>query len=83
MRLSHSKKIIFSVLKLARSLNRTAYDKQLSPLQKILIPLKAREMLKTFEIGLKYIPQMYFETLKLLRHLWYLYQMQIIMITEE
>ena len=33
-----------------------------------------REIIEQYEICLKYIPQLYFETLKLLRHSWYNYE---------
>jgi hypothetical protein len=33
-----------------------------------------RNLLQTFEICLKYIPQIYFETLQLVRHFWYEYE---------
>jgi hypothetical protein len=35
---------------------------------------KKRDLLGELEIGLKYIPQLFFETLKLVRHSWYNYE---------
>ncbi len=37
----------------------------------------SRDILKEYELGLKYIPQMYFESIKFLRHNWYEYEAQI------
>ena len=42
--------------------------------EKSRIVEQSRNMLVTFEISLKYLPQMYFESLKLLRHEWYHYE---------
>ena len=42
--------------------------------QKLHILIESRKMLRTFENGLKYIPQTYFETIKLVRNFWYNYE---------
>ncbi len=47
--------------------------------EKACIVEKSRNMLATFEISLKYLPQMYFESLKLLRHEWYHYESIIVL----
>lgn len=41
---------------------------------KILIIENSRKMITTFEISLKYFPQIYFELLKMLNHEWYNYE---------
>lgn len=46
-------------------------------IKKILILEKSRYLLSNYEINLKYIPQNYFETVKLLRSIWYYYQTDI------
>ncbi|MCK4348050.1 MAG: hypothetical protein KAW47_05475, partial [Thermoplasmatales archaeon] len=47
--------------------------------KKSCIVEQSRNMLTTFEISLKYLPQMYFESLKLLRHEWYHYESMIVL----
>ena len=45
-----------------------------NPLIKSLIVEKTRKLITTFEISLKYFPQIYFEILKKLNHEWYNYE---------
>ena len=47
--------------------------------EKSCIVEQSRKMITTFEISLKYLPQMYFESLKLLRHEWYHYESMMIL----
>jgi hypothetical protein len=49
-------------------------DPSLSLKDKTVLVELSRNMIATFESSLKYVPQMYFEPLKTLRHFWYEYQ---------
>jgi len=51
----------------------------LSFYEKSCIVEQSRKMITTFETSLKYLPQMYFESLKLLRHEWYHYESMMIL----
>jgi hypothetical protein len=44
---------------------------------KTLIIENSRKMITNFEISLKYLPQIYFESLKLLNHEWYYYESKL------
>ncbi len=46
-------------------------------LMKSIIVEKTRKLITTFEISLKYFPQIYFEILKNLHHQWYIYESKI------
>ncbi|MCX6665103.1 MAG: hypothetical protein NT038_03435 [Euryarchaeota archaeon] len=50
-----------------------------SHIQEPFVAFELRRLCSTFEIGLKYVPQIYFEALKLLRHLWYTYEASLAM----
>lgn len=52
-------------------------DSKRNIIQKIRIITEARHLLGAVAIGLKYMPQMYFETLKFLRYCWYHYESEI------
>ena len=47
--------------------------------EKSCIVEQSRKMITDFETSLKYLPQMYFESLKLLRHEWYQYESMIVL----
>ena len=76
-RLGESIKIIDKSINITENLSKIFRDPDLSINQKILLLQNRRELLTTFEINLKYVPQTYFESLKLLRHLWYNYQSSV------
>jgi len=46
-------------------------------ISKTLIIENSRKMITTFEISLKYFPQIYFESLKMLNHEWYNYESKL------
>lgn len=72
-RLNHSEKLISDIITLANNLKDDLQTKR-NIFQKLKILTDARYMLRTFEIGLKYIPQTHFQTLKLVRYCWYNYE---------
>jgi hypothetical protein len=72
-RLNHSEKLVLQIMKIANDLKYDLENKG-NFLKKLLIISNVRNMLRTFEIGMKYIPQTHFETLKLLRYCWYNYE---------
>ncbi len=45
-----------------------------SMMEKINVVEESREMITTLESSLKYVPQMHFESMKILRHFWYQYE---------
>lgn len=78
-RLNNSEKIIMKTILIAKDLKE--YLEKISPRQSnnihnIAISRMSRSMLNTYEIGLKYIPQIYFETIKLVRSCWYHYEVK-------
>ena len=75
-RLNHSEKLVFDIITLANNLKDDLQNKR-NILQKLKSIDDARYMLRTFEIGLKYIPQTHFQTLKLVRYCWYNYEASI------
>jgi len=72
-RLNHSEKLVSDIIILANNLKEDLQIKR-NIFQKLKILTDARYMLRTFEIGLKYIPQTHFQTLKLVRYCWYNYE---------
>jgi cobalamin biosynthesis Mg chelatase CobN len=73
-RLQYMEDLMINASDIEHSIKEIFQKPSISPLQAPFITFKLRELCSTFEIGLKYSPQMYFETLKLLRHLWYTYE---------
>ncbi|MCJ7570505.1 MAG: hypothetical protein MUO82_01300 [Candidatus Thermoplasmatota archaeon] len=76
-RLNESEKIVLTTLSIAKNLKEKLLLPRISIFQKIQLYEERRDFLRTFEIGLKYIPQIYFGTLKLVRHCWYNYEANI------
>ncbi|UCD13699.1 MAG: hypothetical protein JSW60_09100, partial [Thermoplasmatales archaeon] len=76
-RLNHSQKLISDVIIMANYIKDLLQNRGPIVFSKLIAIRKARHMIATFEIGLKYIPQTYFETLKLVRHLWYNYEANV------
>lgn len=73
-RINKSEKLIIEVIVIADILIETLLSPRYTILQKAELLHERRVLLRTFETGLKYIPQMYFEALKLLRSCWYNYE---------
>ena len=76
-RLNHAEEILKKVTNIAEKLEEILSSSKLSILDKIQLVKDRRTLLNTFETGLKYIPQTYFETLKLVRHSWYNYEANV------
>lgn len=76
-RINNSEKILTKVTNIAEKLEETITASRINTFKKLQLLNGRRSLLDTFEIGLKYIPQTYFETLKLLRHSWYNYEANI------
>jgi len=72
-RLNHSENLVLQIIIIANNLKYDLENKR-TFVQKLQIISNARNMLRTFEIGMKYIPQTHFETLKLVRYCWYNYE---------
>jgi hypothetical protein len=64
-RLNRSTQLVSEVIVIAERIKIDLMQRKPSILR------ESRKMLRTFEVGLKYIPQTFFESLKLLRHIWY------------
>jgi hypothetical protein len=77
-RLNNSGRLISDVIIIANYIKDLLLKYNKNIFQKIKIIRESRLMLRTFEIGLKYIPQIYFETLKLLRYSWYNYEANVV-----
>ena len=75
-RLNYSESLVQKVIVMANNLKDLMQFKK-HILQKLETLQKAQEMLRAFETGLKYIPQTYFETEKLVRYSWYNYEADI------
>lgn len=72
--INESEVIISKTIKTSEDLKEKLMDKKISWIEKITLINDRRNLLQTFEICLKYIPQIYFETLQLVRHFWYEYE---------
>ena len=75
-RLNHSEYLVNDIIADANEL-RDMLQNNKGFVEKISIILDSRSLLRTFEIGLKYIPQTHLESLKLMRCFWYLYEANI------
>jgi len=71
LRLNNSEEIISETIMIAKNLKNYLENKSSMIFYKIVISRMSRLMLNTYEIGLKYIPQTYFEVIKLVRSSWY------------
>lgn len=72
--LNNSEGLISEVLNISEELREIFNSPKISILDKIRLINKRRILVEKFEICLKYIPQICFETLKLLRYSWYNYE---------
>jgi hypothetical protein len=76
-RLNHSEIIIMKTIMIVKNLKKHLEQKSsnfFSNIFNIKISKMSRLMLNNYEIGLKYIPQIYFESIKILRSYWYHYE---------
>jgi len=73
-RLNESEKIVQQTTNIANNIKENLKGSKISFFKKIRILEQGRFILQTFEKGLKYIPKVYFEILKLLRYSWYNYE---------
>ena len=71
LKLNNSEEIISETIMIAKNLKNYLENKSSMIFYKIEISRMSRLMLNTYEIGLKYIPQTYFEVIKLVRSSWY------------
>jgi len=76
-RLNESEVILIRAANIAEKLEEILTSSKISIVDQIQLIKDRRTLLETFETGLKYIPQTYFETLKLVRHSWYNYEANI------
>jgi hypothetical protein len=72
--LNNTDMLIRKVIKKGEYLQKLLSEDKVSFLNKIHLLQERKQLLNLFETGLKYIPQLYFETTMLLRHLWYSYE---------
>ena len=76
-RLDESEIILSRVSNIANNIEEILLSSKISFIQKLKLKKDTKELLSTFEIEFKYIPQIYFETLKLVRYCWYNYEANI------
>lgn len=76
-RLNHSEELLSKVTKIAEKLEEIITSSRLSILKKLQLLKDRKTLLEMYIIELKYIPQTYFESLKLVRHSWYNYEANI------
>jgi len=71
LRLNNTEEMMSKTIVIAKTLKNYIENKSSMIFYKIEISRMSRLMLNTYEIGLKYIPQTYFEMIKLVRSSWY------------
>ena len=72
--LNQSDEIAQSSLELLFQIEEKLNKSSISTIEKIVLIETSRELITTIETSLKFAPQLYFESLKLLRHYWYQYK---------
>lgn len=77
-RINSANELLSRVVSIAQKLQKELKN-QRTTIGLMVIFQHVRELLKTFEIELKYIPQLHFETVKLLRSCWYTYETSTIL----
>jgi hypothetical protein len=80
-RINQSESLLSEVISIADKLKVTLLSPRYTILEKAELLHERRVLLRTFETGLKYIPQIYFEALKLLRYCWYNYEASFALMT--
>jgi hypothetical protein len=76
-RLKKAKEIVTDVIVLSEKIGNILMSNRINIFQEISLIRYNKNLLKIFEIGLKYIPQLYFESQKILRNFWYNYEANI------
>jgi len=76
-RLIKAERYIINVTKMFKDFSIKLQSDDISIFQGLELINNKRDLLGELEIGLKYIPQLFFETLKLVRHSWYNYEANI------
>lgn len=71
--LNQSDEIVQASLELLFQIEEKLNKSSLHTIEKIVLIEISRELITTIETSLKFVPQLYFESLKLLRHYWYQY----------
>jgi len=71
MRLTQAEPLVFSGYLTASRLQDLLEKPRLTLFDKLELMTISKQMLIDFEIGLKYVPQLCFESVKFLRHFWY------------
>lgn len=74
LRLTHAEPLVFSGYLTASNIQEILQKPRLTLLDKLELMKVSKQMLIDFEIGLKYFPQLCFESVKFLRHFWYEYE---------
>jgi len=74
IRLTQAEPLVFSGYLAASRLQDLLENPRLTLLNKFKLMKLSKQMLVDFEVGLKYVPQLCFESLKFLRHCWYEYE---------
>jgi hypothetical protein len=72
--LNQSDMIVQHSLELLFQIQEKLNGSSLNMIEKIDLIETSRELITTIETSLKFVPQLYFESLKLLRHYWYQYK---------
>ena len=73
-RLQHMEELMIYTTTIEHQIKDIFRQPNVSHLLEPILIIKLRTLCSSFEIGLKYMPQMYFESLKLLHHFWYTYE---------
>lgn len=76
-RINNSKRILSRVIEKTGVLQNKKLSKYGNLFYEIRFFLNRKNIFEYFSTVLRYIPQIYFETLKFLRHIWYLYEASI------
>lgn len=77
IQINKSQDIITKIQKINKNLQNMLNNKQQTFLKELILLKETRNLINTYEINLKYIPQLNFKSLKTLRDLWYFYESKI------
>ena len=72
--LNKANELIDHVIIIAKRIENILESDKINIIQKINLLTERRDLLSNFEIELKYIPQLFFNSEKILRNLWYKYE---------
>ena len=73
-RLNKASEILDNIIIMAHKIENILDSNKINIIQKIDLLIERRDLLSNFEIELKYIPQLFFSSEKILRNLWYNYE---------